>query len=247
MKTNIVMKSADRNLFGIIIKQNTKNGQSLSVTDLIKAYEKARMQYGGEEKNIHEIVNNKGFKETIYLTLNRIGIVKLHIDDFLKEVEDKGLIKILKSIGMWETYGRGDNKEVFCNSYIWTLLALELHPIFFTELMFSVNFDELDTDNLLRLDVPVMLPKKEVMKTYLFQSGDKYKIGKSRDVNRRLEELGLYNPDIKLVCEMVGDLETELHEKYKKYLYKREWFVFDNETLRSVLKDFKQTTSKSNY
>lgn len=243
MKTNVVMQSADRNLFGIIIKQNTKNGQSLSVSDLMKAYEKARYQYGGEEKNIHEIVNNKGFKETIYITLNSIGVVKLHIDDFLKEVEDKGLIKVLKSIGMWETYGRGDNKEVFCNSYIWTLLALELHPIFFTELVSNADFSVLNID----FDTQVMLSKKEIMKTYLFQSGDKYKIGKSRDINRRLEELGLYNPDIKLVCEMVGDLETELHKKYKKYLYKREWFIFDNETLKSVLKDFKQTTSKSNH
>ena len=57
MKTNIVMKSADRNLFGIIIKQNTKNGQSLSVTDLMKAYEKARMQYGWSDKRLSDITS----------------------------------------------------------------------------------------------------------------------------------------------------------------------------------------------
>jgi hypothetical protein len=41
MESNIIMNSKDRDLFGIVIKQETKTG-FLSVSELQKAYEVAR-------------------------------------------------------------------------------------------------------------------------------------------------------------------------------------------------------------
>ena len=50
MKTNIVMKSADRNLFGIIIKQNTKNGQKSKVSVWV---EREKYIYDNELSGFH--------------------------------------------------------------------------------------------------------------------------------------------------------------------------------------------------
>ena len=64
MKTNVTMKSSDRNLFGVIIKQHTKNS-FVSVTDLQNAYEKARWQYGWSDKRINDILSGQVTKERI--------------------------------------------------------------------------------------------------------------------------------------------------------------------------------------
>ena len=135
MKTNIVMKSADRNLFGIIIKQNTKNGQSLSVTDLIKAYEKARFQYGWSEKNISMIMNSQGFIERVYHILNERGMIKVSFLSFMEFIKNEGFIKVLKGLGVWKTTGRGENKATYADPYIWVLLAMELNPLIYAKVV----------------------------------------------------------------------------------------------------------------
>ena len=135
MKTNIVMKSADRNLFGIIIKQNTKNGQSLSVTDLIKAYEKARFQYGWSEKNISMIMNSQGFIERVYHILNERGMIKVSFLSFMEFIKNEGVIKVLKGLGVWKTTGRGENKATYADPYIWVLLAMELNPLIYAKVV----------------------------------------------------------------------------------------------------------------
>lgn len=93
MKTNIIMKSADRNLFGIIIKQNTKNGQSLSVTDLMKAYEVARFQYGWVKRHVEDIVKTKPFQERVFHILKERGLIKMNIFIFMEMIEKEGVIK----------------------------------------------------------------------------------------------------------------------------------------------------------
>lgn len=135
MKTNIVMKSADRNLFGIIIKQNTKNGQSLSVTDLIKAYEKARFQYGWSEKNISMIMNSQGFIERVYHILNERGMIKVSFLSFMEFIKNEGFIKVLKGLSVWKTTGRGENKATYADPYIWVLLAMELNPLIYAKVV----------------------------------------------------------------------------------------------------------------
>ena len=135
MKTNVVMQSADRNLFGIIIKQNTKNGQSLSVSDLMKAYEKARYQYGWSEKNISIIMNSQGFIERVYHILNERDMIKVSFLSFMEFIENEGVIKVLKGLGVWKTTGKGENKSVFADPYIWVLLAMELNPLIYAKVV----------------------------------------------------------------------------------------------------------------
>ena len=54
MKTKVVMKSSDRNLFGVTIRQDTN--QFLSVTDLQEAYTQARVKNGWADRRIADIL-----------------------------------------------------------------------------------------------------------------------------------------------------------------------------------------------
>ena len=135
MKTNVVMKSAERNLFGTIIKQNTKDGQSLSVSDLQKSYEFARFQYGWSDRRINDIMSGKDFQERCYHLLNERGIIKAEIHAFMKMIEAEGIVKVLKGLKVWKTSGRGENKSVYCDPYIWVLLAMELNPLIYAKVV----------------------------------------------------------------------------------------------------------------
>ena len=63
MKTNVILTSSDRELFGITIRQETKTG-FLNLSDLGESYTQARVRNGWAEKNIDRIMNDN--VETIF-------------------------------------------------------------------------------------------------------------------------------------------------------------------------------------
>lgn len=128
MKTNVTLKSSDRNLFGTIIKQNTKDGGTLSVSDLQKAYNFARFQNGWTDRRITDIIQYKPVQERIYYILKEIKLINTGLPAFMEMIDREGIIKVLKGLKVWKTSGRGENKSTFTNPYIWVLLALELNP-----------------------------------------------------------------------------------------------------------------------
>ncbi|MBK5722386.1 hypothetical protein JGH11_16035 [Dysgonomonas sp. Marseille-P4677] len=135
MKTNITMKSEDRNLFGVIIRQETKTG-FLNVSDLTRAYEIERSKKGWSYRRSDEIFDSIVNAERIYYILQKQGyfidtqddFIKGGISHFMKDVEKQGLKKVLKNMKAYKTTGRGDNKSVWADPYIWMLIAMELHP-----------------------------------------------------------------------------------------------------------------------
>jgi len=128
MKTNITMKSEkDRELFGVVIKQETKTG-FMSLTDLQEAYTHARVLNGWSDKRIDHIIKQVENSERIYYLLKEQGFVNVSIDTFTEMVEKDGMIKVLKKAGVYKTTGRAENKTTMCNSYIWVLIAMELNP-----------------------------------------------------------------------------------------------------------------------
>ena len=66
-----------------------------------------------------------------------------------------------------------------------------------------------------------------------------YKIGKAIDPIKRLNQIKTGNISIKLIAYLKKDIEAHLHNKYKKYKYKREWFKFPDNVILDILKDYK--------
>ena len=147
MKSNIILNSSDRQLFGITIRQNTKD-QFLSVSDLQKAYETARWQHGWSEHRISDIMQTKAFKERIFYILENQGVIKTGFTAFMEMVDREGITKVLKGLGVYKTTGTRDAKTTYANPYIWILLALELNPMIYAKVIVwltdSLIFDRIE-------------------------------------------------------------------------------------------------------
>jgi hypothetical protein len=147
MESNIIMKSKDRELFGIVIKQETKTG-FLSVSELQKAYEVARWQHGWSERNVKNIMQTDDFKERVFYLLQNQGYIKVSILTFMEMVEKEGIAKVLKGLGVYKTTGARQSKVTFANPYIWILLAMELNPMIYaavvTWLTDTLIFDRIE-------------------------------------------------------------------------------------------------------
>lgn len=64
--------------------------------------------------------------------------------------------------------------------------------------------------------------------TYLMFDGKYYKIGKSKDPEKRLKQLQTGNVDIKLISYYLGDIEKITHQEFWNKRIKDEWFDFSN-------------------
>jgi len=150
MLTNVTMKSQDRELFGIIIRQETKNG-FLSLTELQKAYEIARWQYGWSEINIASLMQSNKMLERLYYVLKEKDIIKVEFPTFIEMANKEGITKVLKGLQLWKTTGKGANRTVMCDPYIWTAIALELNPMIYAKVISfitdSLIFDRIEAGN----------------------------------------------------------------------------------------------------
>lgn len=82
---------------------------------------------GWNAKNHSMIMQSKDFVERVYHLLKERSILKLSIISFTEMVEREGIVKVLKGLEVWKTTGKGENKSVYCDPYIWILLAMELN------------------------------------------------------------------------------------------------------------------------
>lgn len=127
MISNVVLKSKDRVLFGITIKQDTKN-EFLSLTDLQEAYTVARIKKGWSDRRINDILSTNISSERVYYILKERNFIETGLNAFMKEVEKESLVKVMKKYGAYKTVGRAGNRTTMCEKYIWVMLALELNP-----------------------------------------------------------------------------------------------------------------------
>jgi uncharacterized protein YecT (DUF1311 family) len=151
MKTNVVLQSSDRELFGIIIKQETKTG-FLNLSDLQNAYDKIRFKEGWKERRIDNIISSTEFKERCFYILEKQGLIKpcfqgdIEVADnqlvtnqsfknFMNDVENNGITKVLKQSNAWVTKGARHTKTTWANPYIWVMIAMEMNPKMYAEVV----------------------------------------------------------------------------------------------------------------
>lgn len=134
MKTNVTMLSKDRNLLGHVIPQDTKTG-FLSLTHLQEAYAHLRIEHGWSDRRIEHIFTNTQIAERVFYILEKQGFIKTGFPAFMEQVNNQSLVKVLKSLGVYKTTGARDSRRVACNPYIWVLVAMELNPVMYAEVV----------------------------------------------------------------------------------------------------------------
>lgn len=127
MKSNVVMKSEDRTLFGSIVRQETKTGM-LSVSDLGDIAAKRNAEKGYSIKHIPELIQRRENVERIYFILKEQGFINVDPSTFIEMVGSNGITRTLKAAGAWKTTGARHTKSTWANPYIWMLIALEVSP-----------------------------------------------------------------------------------------------------------------------
>jgi hypothetical protein len=134
MKTNIIMKSEDRKIFGAIVRQETKTG-FLNLSDLENIYQKQGIIEGWSAKRINELMQQKENSERIFYILKEQGLINyVELRELYENIENHGgITKYLKKIGVYKTTGARHTKTTWCNPYLWILIALELHPILYAK------------------------------------------------------------------------------------------------------------------
>ena len=145
--TNIIMKSKDRILFDVVIRQDTKDS-FLSLSDLNEAYIRAREINGWAEKDLNHILQRDSNIERIYYIIREqifnendkttfSSFYENYPDyiSFKKVVDEIGLPKVLKQLHLYRMTGRGENRKVMCNPYIWVLVAMEMNPILYAKVV----------------------------------------------------------------------------------------------------------------
>lgn len=134
MKTNVVLESPDRLLFGVQIKQETATS-FLNLSDLQDAYDTVRMQYGWGDRRVERITSTQDFKERAYYILEKQGVITTPFSAFIEDCEKKGITSVLKSLGAYKTTGARHTKTTWCNPYIWVMIAMEMNPKLYAEVI----------------------------------------------------------------------------------------------------------------
>lgn len=131
MKTNVTLTSKSRELFGVTIRQETKTG-FLNISDLAIAEAKGRSIHGWAHKGqIQDLINQKENSERIYYVLKETGKINSDFSEFMKLVQNEGMIRTLKALGCYNASGRGQNKTVWCDPYLWVLICMEINPMMY--------------------------------------------------------------------------------------------------------------------
>lgn len=218
MKTNQLLESKDRQIFGITIRQNTK-GEFLSLTDLQRAYEKARFQYGWTEKRVNDIMSSIATKERVYYLLKEQNLIKAEISVFMEMVDNEGLTKVLKGLDVYKTTGKGINKTVMCNPYIWMLIALELNPMLYAKVAIWITdtliFDRIDAGS-------EYLPMNKAISS-IIEKPDYSKYAKA--INKRVfgeHQTGMRNLASAKELRKIADIEKFVINLIKQGLIKTE-------------------------
>ena len=80
---------------------------------------------------------------------------------------------------------------------------------------------------------------------YVLRCADKYKVGYSKDVNRRIQQLDTRPFKLKLVYQQYSDcaydIEQEIHRRLKSYSIENEWYDIEEKTLFRIIKEIVQT------
>lgn len=134
MKTSVIISSSDRELFGVTIKQDTKS-QMLSLSDLQQAYEVARWQHGWSERRVNDLLTNRPMQERLFYILENKGIIKTSMNGFMDMLEKEGITRTLKGLGVWKATGARGNNQVYCDPYIWVLIAMEMNPMIYARVV----------------------------------------------------------------------------------------------------------------
>lgn len=225
MKSNVILVSSDRELFGVIIRQNTK-GEFLSVTDLQKAYEKGKWIYGWTGQTISQLLMTSEVAKKCFGVMQECDLIKCDYLNFMEMVKNQGLVTVLKGLDLYKVTGRGENKQVMAHPYIWFTIAIELNYILYGKavkwLADSLIYDRIEAGS-------EYLPMNRAIKSVV--QNPNYAIY-SIEINKRVfgqHQTGMRNLASAKELRLIADIE-----KFIIKAIEQGWIKSEKEILNSI-------------
>jgi hypothetical protein len=197
-------------------------------------------------KDFSSKINNPFFYDRLYAVIQEHGN-DLNYGEYCAKVLSNGCIKVLKSLGLYKVMGKGETKKAYIHDMVYLVYNTTVadHIIIANNIVKLFNGEFADMEkiyvkdksayNLLSTDYPYSSNSSKC--TYVFYNpcNNLYKIGKSRDVFYRLNQLKKeVNPLLELIGWIDRDIEYKLH---KEYIFKRrfgEWFNINNDDILDI-------------
>ena len=126
MKTKVILKSSDRELFGVTIRQDT--GGFFNLSDLQKSYNSEAIKENWPVRRVESVLSANANYPRMYYALNEGGFINTSLLVFIEMVERQGITKTLKTLGVYKTLGGRENKSSWCNPILFVLISLEMNP-----------------------------------------------------------------------------------------------------------------------
>jgi hypothetical protein len=193
--------------------------------------------------NANELFNTSTFVDRVYCFLVELGM-DLNYGDYISKYYKNGMIKLLKSLDLYKTTGRGNNKITLIDPRIAfvvdttiadsTTQAKSIIKLANQEYSFD-KFTEYSLEEYNKLECGEAKKTVGSYLTYIIYNpnNELYKIGMSKNVYNRLSQLkNEVAPNIELIAYCEKDYESEIHFKYRDKRKFGEWF---NITIDDVL------------
>ena len=137
MKSNVVLQSKDRVLLGVNVSVMSKDGY-VCITDATEALNKKRLSNGMQTKKVGEIISTSAFNERCNELVNKLSNRELLKRENYRlknnNMKINGLIDLGK-MGLAYKKGRGEAQKWFVNPYLFVMIALEMDPEIYAEVI----------------------------------------------------------------------------------------------------------------
>lgn len=137
MKSNVVLQSKDRVLLGVNVSVMSKDGY-ICITDAMKALSMKREKKGLAPKQLSHIMETEAFKERCVELVNKLGDrMLLNRRNVLSNNPDLKISNIqqLSKIDLAYRKGKGETQKWFVNPYLFVMIALEMDPEIYAEVI----------------------------------------------------------------------------------------------------------------
>lgn len=197
-------------------------------------------------KDFSSKLNNPSFYDKVYHTLKEHGN-EINYGEYCAKILANGCIKVLKSLDLYKVSGKGETKKTYMNDFVLLIYnttvadnktisesIIKLYDGTYCGIN-NIKIKDYTKYDLLSTDYPFNI--NSTKSTYILYnpSNNLYKIGKARDVFKRLNKI---KKEVNIDVEIIGwngyDIEHKLH---KEYMIKRvfgEWFSINTDDILDI-------------
>lgn len=217
------------NIFDCEIRENSRG--FLSLTDLFSVVNDPRYRFRGKKRRMGMVIESGYTVDDIYNLLCNNMCIDVSYDEFIEQVDNIGILKYLKDNNFYIVLGARHGKNVWCHPLVWLAIALNTNSIIRLYILSNMyKFSRYISPRIRELSL-------HCYTTYIIKSLENglYKIGITSSLPKRIKDISKNEGDVELVAYKRSDIERFLHEKYRKYRIRGEWFSLTDKMVSRII------------